>query len=129
MAPPVGGVLGTLPGNEEKPLPVEAQGVPLPGLAGNHHGVQPKIRQLGGDFFDVVHGKTFLTKIITPITNHPEAQQYHNSTSKSVKNHTTIPKLIDALREQNHKQTGKYDQPSKHDIRNHGCASLSSTSF
>ncbi len=53
--PAVGGVLGSVLRHQQQALPVEAQGVPLPGLAGDQHGVQAVLRQLGGDFFNVVH--------------------------------------------------------------------------
>ena len=55
--PAVGGVLGPVPGHQQQALPVKAQGVPLPGFAGNQHGVQAVLRQLGGDFFNMIHGK------------------------------------------------------------------------
>ena len=49
--PSVGGVVGLFPGDEQQPLPVKADGIALPGLAGDEHGIQSILRQLLCDLF------------------------------------------------------------------------------
>ena len=53
--PAVGGVVGSAPGDQQQPLPVEPHGVPLSRLAGDEHGVQAVLGQLGGDVVQMVH--------------------------------------------------------------------------
>ena len=60
--PAVSGVVGPVPAHQDPALPLKAHSVALAGGAGDQHGVQAVLRQLCGDFCNMIHRDPLLSK-------------------------------------------------------------------